>query len=90
MRRDAGLIFPTPRADHHSVEPARHQLTEHTLILSLVHRLVLLEDVVVFDGHMVVVEVSSGVAPVHLQTVVTSHVCGCRVQRGGRFCSRIM
>ncbi len=77
--------FPLPRADDHSVESAWHQLTEHTFILSLGHCLVLLEDVVVLDGDMIVVEVSSRVPPVHLQTVVTSHVCGCRVQRCGRF-----
>lgn len=75
----AGLIFAAPGADQHCVESAGHQAGEHTLALRLHHRLVLQKCVVVFDEHLVVVEVSGSVAPVHLQVVVSSSVSRCWV-----------
>lgn len=79
MGGGTGFIFPTPGADQYRVEAARYQAIKHTFILCLQDCLVLQEHVVVFDGHLVEVQVSSSVAPVHLQVVVTSSVSGCRV-----------
>lgn len=78
MGGGAGFIGPAPGADQHRVEPAGHQAAEHTLVLRLKERFVLQEHVVVFDEHLVQVEVSGSVAPVHLQIVVPSGVSGCR------------
>lgn len=70
----AGLVRAAPGADHHRVQPAGHQAVEHTLVLRLGHRLVLVEDVVVLDDHLVEVEVAGRVAPVDLQVVVPGGV----------------
>lgn len=81
----AGLILPAPGADQHRVEPAGHQVGEHALVLLLRDRLVLQEHVVVFDEHLVEVEVSGGVTPVHLQAVVTGAMSRRRVLHLRRF-----
>lgn len=79
MGGGAGFVFPAPGADQHRVESSGHQAVEHTLVLRLQNRLVLQEHVVVFDEHLVKVEVSGGVTPVHLQVVVPSSVSRRRV-----------
>lgn len=84
MGGGGGLILPAPGADQHRVEPAGHQAGEHALVLRLQDRLVLQEHVVVFDEHLVEVKVPGGVTPVHLQVVVASSVCRCRVLHLGR------
>ena len=66
VRGHAGLILPAPGADDDSVESPGHQAVEHTLVLALHNRLVLVEDVVVLDDHLVVVKVPCRMAPVHL------------------------
>lgn len=75
----AALIFPTSCVHQHGVEPAGHQAVKHALALSLWHRLVLQEHVVVFDENLVEVKVSGGVMPVNLQIVVSSPMIGCWV-----------
>lgn len=77
MGGGAGFIGPTPGADKHRVEPAWHQAAEHTLVLRLKERFVLQEHIVVFDEHLVQVEVSGSVTPVHLQIVVPSSMSRC-------------
>lgn len=62
----AGFIQSAPGVHQDRVEPARYQVREHTLTLGLLHRLVLQERVVVFDEHLVQVEVSGSVTPVNL------------------------
>lgn len=83
--RGAGLVFPTPSADQHSVEPAGYQASEHTLIEHLGNRLVLQQHVVVLDEDLTEVKVTSGALPVHPQVVITSCVVGCRVLDLGWF-----
>lgn len=72
-----GFVLSAPRGHQHCVESAGHQAGEHTVVLRLWHRLVLQEDVVVLDEHLVQVEVSSSVTPIHLQVVVRSIVGRC-------------
>lgn len=79
MGGGAGLVLPAPGAHQHRVEPAGHQAGKHTLALRLQNRLVLQEQVVVFDEHLVEVKVSCGLTPVHLQVVVPRRVGGGRV-----------
>lgn len=79
MGGGGGFIFPAPGADQHCVESAGHQAIKHTLVLRLENRLVLQEHVVVFDKHLVEVEVSGSVTPVHLQVVIPSGMGRCRV-----------
>ena len=87
MRRDGGLVGSAPGDDQHRVQPARHQAREHTLVARLDHRLVLVEEVVVLDDHLVGVEVSGRVPPVHLQVVVPRVVGGGGVLDARRLCS---
>jgi len=87
MRGDASLVVSTPGDDQHRVEPAGHQPREHTLMGTLGHCLVLVEDVVVLDDHLIGVKVPGRVAPVHLQVVVPGRMGGRRVLGGRRFCS---
>lgn len=74
MGGGAGFIFPAPGVHQHGVESAGHQTVKHTLVLCLQHRLVLQEHVIVFDEHLVQVEVSGCMTPVDLQVVVPGSV----------------
>lgn len=81
----AGLVFPTPSADQHSVEPPRYQAGEHTLVERLGNRLVLQQHIVVLDKDLTEVKVTGGTSPVHPQVVIASCVVGCWVLHLGWF-----
>lgn len=75
----ACLVAPAPGADQNRVEPPGHEVGEHALVLRLWDRLVLQEDVVVFDGDLVEVQVSCSVTPIDFQVVVSGGMRGCWV-----------